>query len=316
MMTYEKTVSVVKANLSDAEEYARRGQNVLSGTIKELARAIISRETTSETAASIFTQRHGGMGDPEGDTTSANIFADTTSANIFANVVKILPPGEPVALFSMYFSELYEKKYGSLPPSGPDFPDGTSSLRDDDDNYNVAYMEGRASDIAAEIFARRYGLSPIQRDKIGSVCDAVITGDARYSIVPVRSTADGLLKPFYRAIEEREMKILSETSVSTGDSATVYALCGRRPLPIADEVPKFCEISCDVGEAGAEEALILSRELNALGHTVLDITDTRSADGDVIYRFRAELSGDFRPLVVCLNLAHPRAEITGLYSTV
>lgn len=310
MMTYEKTVSVVKANLSDAEEYARRGQNVLSGTIKELARAIISRETTRETAASIFTQRHGGMGDPDG----------TTSANIFADVMKILPPGEPVALFSMYFSELYEKKYGSLPPSGPDFPDDTSSLRDDDndddDNYNVAYMEGRASDIAAEIFARRYGLSPIQRDKIGSVCDAVITGDARYSIVPVRSTADGLLKPFYRAIEEREMKILSETSISTGDSATVYALCGRRPLPVADDEPKFCEISCGVGEAGAGEALILSRELTALGHTVLDITDTRSADGDVIYRFRAELSGDFRPLVVCLNLAHPRAEITGLYSTV
>ncbi|MCD7788541.1 MAG: hypothetical protein LUH59_06415 [Firmicutes bacterium] len=307
MMTYEKTVSVVKANLSDAEEYARRGQNVLSGTIKELARAIISRETTSETAASIFTQRHGGMGDPDGDTRSANIFTD---------LMKILPPGEPVALFSMYFSELYEKKYGSLPPSGPDFPDDTSLWGNDDDNYNVAYMEGRASDIAAEIFARRYGLSPIQRDKIGSVCDAVITGDARYSIVPVRSTADGLLKPFYRAIEEREMKILLETSVSTGDTATVYALCGRRPLPIADEVPKFCEISCGVGEAGAGEALILSRELTALGHTVLDITDTRSADGDVIYRFRAELSGDFRPLVVCLNLAHPRAEITGLYSTV
>ncbi len=303
MMTYEKTVSVVKANLSDAEEYARRGQNVLSGTIKELARAVISRETTRETAASIFTQRHGGMGAPDGD--------------IFTDVVKILPPGEPIALFSMYFSELYEKKYGSLPPSGPDFPDDTSSLRDgDDDNYNVAYMEGRASDIAAEIFARRYGLSPILRDKIGSVCDAVITGDARYSIVPVRSTADGLLKPFYRAIEEREMKILSETSVSTGDFATVYALCGRRPLPTADDTPKFCEISCDVGEAGASEALILSRELTALGHTVLDITDTRSADGDVIYRFRAELSGDFRPLVVCLNLAHPRAEITGLYSTV
>ncbi|MCD7944461.1 MAG: hypothetical protein LUH43_06235 [Clostridia bacterium] len=305
MMTYDKTVSVVKANLSDAEEYARRGQDVLSGTIKELARAIISRETTRETAASIFTQRH-------------DIFTDTTSANVFADIVKILPPGEPVALFSMYFSELYEKKYGSLPPSGPDFPDDTSSLRDDDDddNYNVAYMEGRASDIAAEIFARRYGLSPIQRDKIGSVCDAVITGDARYSIVPVRSTADGLLKPFYRAIEEREMKILSETSVSTGDSATVYALCGRRPLPIANDAPKFCEISCDVGEAGAGEALILSRELTALGHTVLDITDTRSADGDVIYRFRAELSGDFRPLVVCLNLSHPCAEITGLYSTV
>lgn len=312
MMTYEKTVSVVKANLSDADEYARRGHDVLSGTIKELARALIYRETTREAAASLFTQRRGGDGSPDGD-----IFANTISANIFADIVKILPKGEPVALFSMYFSELYEKKYGSLPPSGPEFPDDTS-LRDDDDdgNCNAAYMEGRASDIAAEIFARRYGLSPILRDRIGSVCDAVITGDARYSIVPIRSTADGLLKPFYRAIEEREMKILSETSVSTGNFATVYALCGRRPLPVADDTPKFCEISCGVGESGAEEALIISRELAALGHTLLDITDTRSEDGDVIYRFRAELSGDFRPLVVCLNLAHPRAEITGLYSTI
>ncbi len=297
----DRSVDAFKINLTDAEQYFMRGHDVLSGTIKELARSAVLGEPNDENAVRAQRSAFSALLKPRhrGD----DVVRREDAPRVFGGA-EVLSGGERGALYSEYVCGYIGELCADLTLEA-EYPES--------DNVNVALMQGRAADIAAGIFARRYGLSPLYRDRIVTVCNSVITDEARYCIVPIRSGRDGLLKPFYRAIEDGELIILSSTAVNVGDSLTLYALCGREGERSLTDAPAFCEITC---AGGVDEVLRISEAVTTLGHGVLEIAADMTESGNEIYRVRASLSGECRPLILYLNLYHPTSYILGIYEAV
>ncbi len=282
----QSKISIITEGLRDASDDLRRSETVKLGYTKELAR--LALHELGDGASAFF--EIGAELSPTADTA-------------LSDVKKLVSEGESGAVFAGFISELYEKKYGTL----PSYSDGEELSP-----HSAAFVSGSGADAAFDIFKHRLGLSPIHSERISSACDAVLDGDAGYCILPLKSGRDGRLRSFYRMMDVYDLKISAACVAGSDENMTRYALCGRSHKPIFAK-PTHIEISAP---ATGTEALAVAASAKRLGHELTELSSTPSEHGGEVYSFTFTLHGDYRPFIFYMNIFHPRYTLTGLYSMI
>lgn len=290
----EEKLSVIVRGFRDASDDELRGGIVRRGYEKELARLLV--RSLGREAAALFAVENSEIPDAEG---------------VLTQVRGLAPSGASGARFAEYFSELYKKSFGSLRL-------GDMFVNEADEEGNspspgIAFVSGGSIDYAYKLFAEKLVFAekptPIHTQRLSAACDAVMGTEAGYAIIPIRSAADGKLRSFYRVIDGYDLKIASVCTIGTDENEMRYALCMRSYRPFS-EMPGYVEIALP---ADGEEALAAAVAAKALGYTLLDMSSAPSERDGEIYSFTFAAKRDPLPLVLYMNLYHPRYTLTGLY---
>ena len=179
---------------------------------------------------------------------------------------------------------------------------------------HVLTLRGEGSDAAARVLLAGGALTPLYAASAAELCETVADGSARFGILPVYSSTDGVLMHFRRLAEEAELKAAALCAVTTRDGAVVqYALLQRRRLPL-DGGKRFLEIV--LSSAGAERLRRLPASLDLLGVTVCrSMLLPPTHDGaDARYQITMDLSRASLPtLRLYLAGAFPETEAVGYY---
>ncbi len=179
----------------------------------------------------------------------------------------------------------------------------------------AAYVTGGFADAAFAAFrdelsrAFRVMLRPHHSERVSGACDCVLDGEADYAVIPVRSSRDGVLRPFYHMIDSHDLKLLAAASVggAGGEGRTCFALCGADAGPLFP-VPELFEFTV----AGEGVIPDVAAALVAHGHAPLSVVSYPSEDGGLRHHFTSRVGGDLRPTLLYLNLYHSYT-VLGIY---
>lgn len=179
---------------------------------------------------------------------------------------------------------------------------------------HVLTLRGEGADAAAQALLARSSMTSLYAASAAELCETVADGGARYGILPVYSSTDGVLMHFRRLAEETELKIASLCTVTMRDGASVqYALFQRRRLQL-DGGKRFLEIV--LSSVGTERLRQLPESLALLGVTVcrsMLLPPTRDG-ADTRYQIAMDLSGVSLPVLrLYLAGAFPETEAVGYY---
>lgn len=296
-MTEEK-LSKIERGLHDANEDLVRGRIVRKGYEKELSRLLLKE--LKEKASALFVAETPDL-------------SDSDSFAILEHVRGLLPRGESGARFSKYFTELYEKKLGELNFSDVFVRDAEEDGTENEVSSAIAFVSGGNIDLSYRLFAEKLAFteipSPIHAQRLSAACDAVLENEAGYAVIPVRSSVDGRLRSFYRTIDAYDLKIVSVALIGNDDGEMSYALCSRQHRPFS-EMPSRIEISLP---SDAKEAVALVLAAQELGFEPEDISSSPSERDGEIYSFTFSSDKEVFPLILYLNVYHPKYTLIGLY---
>lgn len=282
-------LDIIAQGLRDASDELYREKTVRRGYLKELARLSLRN-----------------IGGDYGELFSVGTEPSGAVSAVLDEVKKLAGRGESGAIYALYASELYEKLCGKLPS------DITHAEAEEEPILCAAFVSGSGADAAFEIFRRKLGLSPLHAERISGACDAVLDGDAGYCILPLKSGRDGRLRSFYRMMDVYDLKISAASVAGTDENTTRYALCSRSAKPLSPS-PTHMELS---SPANGAEALAIAEAARTMGHELFELSSSPSEHGGEVYSFTFALRGDYRPLILYLNIFHPRYTLTGLYNMI
>lgn len=290
-------LSVIERGFRDASEDELRAATVRRGYEKELARLLL-REL-GEDARSLFVAEM-----PDMDEAEQAVFCVRT----------LISAGEAGARFAEYFTELYKRAFGQ--PKYSDVFARESDEEGDDASSGIALVSGGSIDLAYESFSKKLAfpetIYPIHTQRLNAACDAVAGGEAGYAIIPVKNASDGRLRSFYRMIGVYDLKIAAVCTVGADENAMRYALCTRNYRQFSEN-PEYFEISLP---ADGDEALTVASAARSLGYTLYEMSSSPSERDGEIYSFTFAAKRDPIPLILYMNLYHPRYTVLGIYDAV
>jgi len=191
---------------------------------------------------------------------------------------------------------------------------------EDEASNRISYVHNYYSDVAYGTFAQALENPTVMYSPdFTSVCEDVYYGRAKYCILPVESSADGMLSRFRTLIGKYELNIALSCDVQTqgDDSYTRFALLhkGIVSLPAADGERVFA-FSATFDDGGASLGDVLDAA-DANGLKLRHISSLpasysgRSGMYDLAFDFTGKGLTEF---IVFLSLEVPQFEALGVYT--
>ena len=272
-------VDTVQANLDEtdlriSQIYTERAFH-LSELIQELSLTPFADEQT----LLAITERLFSISRDQQSYKTATLFADI--ATLCAEIAKALPDG-----FSRIFADLFGE---SAPPSN------MAAGR-------VAYVANTFTEQAFSLLCadiKSYRVS--YHHHFDDVCREVYNGHSQFGILPVQSSAEGMLAGLYRMMASYRLKICAVCHVSAAhDSHTAFALV-QRSLDAAN-IPKSACFDFLYTPASARDVSDLLCIAGIFGHHLLSCGSFTGADGET-YRLSLSINPDtFYSFLVYLTL--------------
>ncbi|MBR6808465.1 MAG: hypothetical protein IKM46_08840 [Clostridia bacterium] len=224
-----------------------------------------------------------------------------------------LTPMESHEIFKSLSGEFY-----SLPLFARFCAELTRSLKIIDENAQnlsprlTVYIRNQLADKAFDVFSRQFhGLRAIYSHDFKSACEDVYYDRADSCILPLESSADGLLMPFRSMLMKYELKIAAVTKVSTGEGS-VQSIA----LVTGGTVDSFGNVlEAYLPSVTQNDLLSLCIAVSEIGCNIVRITSVKSPMKD-LYDHHISFTSDSNSLSVLkyfLNGKYPAHVILGQY---
>lgn len=282
---------IIRQNMREAKDSLERRRSVYDAHIKELA-YILVREVCQD------------------DTDELDVLCDRLREQYSDFVTRI--PFEQcdndmgVRFCAWVADEIAEK--GIIKETIPDFEElfGTDEIR-------VARLPNRLADEAYALFAERIGrLDPNVIDNIADVCEDVVYGRSELCMLPVYSSADGIMHNVCRHIVKNGLSPVMLCDLSTDDDFFVrFALLASAPCKTQKaDAAVVTVIGCD-----PNDVFRLSYAIDQYGGSVVDINSLAFSiyEGTRAWQIIFSTHGaDILKIYIFLAVHFRRFEINGI----
>ncbi len=187
----------------------------------------------------------------------------------------------------------------------------------DESSLRIACFSNRAADEAYLEFARRLpGAEQVICDSILAACEEVSFGRCELCLLPVYSSADGIMPNVYRqTVKNGLFEVMCIDMPSSGDITVRYSLFSANPC--RSEKADTLSLTF-IGYSGSEASLIPSA-VSKLGGKVEQINSLPPSvyGGNEAWEIKFSIgSADIRILHLFLQLRYPRFEVSGIYEKI
>lgn len=272
-------VDTVQANLAETDRRLLRICIERAFHLSELTHELSLSPTPDDQTLSAITERLFMQSREQGAYRTATVFADIVT--LCTEIANALPDGYVRVLADLF---------------GEDVPPADSALG------RVAYVANNYTEQAFSLLcADIKGCRVSYHHHFDDVCQEVYNGHSQYGILPVQSSAEGMLAGLYRMIARYRLKICAVCRVAgTHDSHTVFALV-KRTLYVPEKPVSSC-FDFLYTPAKARDVSDLLSVATLFGHQLLYSGSYTGTDGET-FRLCISIHADtFYPFLVYLSL--------------
>ncbi len=272
-------VDTVQANLAETDERLSRLYVERAFHLSELTQELSLSPTPDEQTLSAIIERLFMPSREQDAYKTATVLADIVT--LCTEIANTLPDG-----YTRLLADLF----------GRDVPLAESALG------RVSYVANSFTEQAFSLLCANIpGCRVSYHHHFDDVCQEVYNGHSQYGILPVQSSAEGILAGLYRMVARYRLRICAVCRVAgTHDSHTVFALV-KRSLDIPSTPISSCfdflytpAISRDVSDL-----LCVAR---LFGHHLIDSGSYTSSDGET-FRLSLSINAEtFYPFLIYLSL--------------
>lgn len=188
--------------------------------------------------------------------------------------------------------------------------------------FRTAYLRGMFTDLAYRRFAEALpDLTCAYYDDSGAAAEEVYYGRARFCILPVESSADGLISTFRAVITRYDLKISLVCPIPTGESAyTVFALlrrnCDRLPFRGREKFREYFEFTVTLSNSSPKVSDILTAaRYCSMPLYRIDSIPSPHGENEYLYDMAFLVSGGELECFLCyLTLETPQFTPVGLFA--
>lgn len=188
-----------------------------------------------------------------------------------------------------------------------------------DENPHIIYQKSGYADSAYLRFASFFKEPhATYTSSFVSACEDVYNGLCDYCILPIESSAEGLLGSFFRLILKYDLKIAATCDVCEQEHrVTRFALLRRTMLPslLKSTCNTVFEISFAQGKHSELSDLLTAASFFGIQTESIDSLPNEKEQGNaVLHLLFSSSGGDFEGLLMYLSMALPHYTPIGLYS--
>lgn len=272
-------VDTVQANLAETDERLSHLCTERAFHLAELTQELSLSPTLDEQTLWAITERLFMPSREHDAYKSATVFADIVT--LCNEIADALPDG-----YYRVFADLF----------GEDTPLADSAVG------RVAYVANSFTEQAfSQLCGDTKGCRVSYHHHFDDVCQEVYNGHSQYGILPVQSSAEGMLAGLYRMVARYRLKICAVCRVAgANDSHTVFALV-KRTLDVNQKPLSSC-FDFLYTPANARDVSDLLCVAGLFGHHLLCSGSYTGTDGET-FRLSLSIHADtFYPFLVYLSL--------------
>ncbi len=216
--------------------------------------------------------------------------------------------------FKIRFCALAAEELSLRGVKAPEFDDFDEIF---DGEIKIACFSNRAADEAYEKFARHIPKAKqVICESIAAICEEVSDGRCELCLLPIYSSADGLMQNLYRqTVRFGLAPIMSINMPSDGDFFVRYFLFAANPCRRVGADT----ISLTVVPDGEAEIAFLPAALSAYGAELEDVHSLAHSlyEGNRAFQFAFNVKdADMMKIGLFLQINFPRFEINGMYEKI
>ncbi len=198
------------------------------------------------------------------------------------------------------------------------FRNARSSPADEEPIEKIAYMQNTYSDRAYRVLSPSGKTAAVYFPGFREACEEVYYERYSHTLLPIYSSADGVLLSFYKLLLKYDLRIVRSCTVSTNDDGCMkYALAAKYPAEKGTSSAETVDISVVLSEGEKYGAFISACEVfGASVTTVNSITLDYTDDNCGILLQLDTKSADLPGLRLFLDSSRLRCSIIGQYNTV
>ncbi len=182
----------------------------------------------------------------------------------------------------------------------------------------IAYMQNTYSDRAYRVLSPSGKTAAVYFPGFREACEEVYYERCSHTLLPIYSSADGVLLSFYKLLLKYDLRIVRSCTVSAGDEEYMkYALAAKYLTESGTSGPETVDLSVVLSEGEKYGAFISACEVfGASVATVNSITLDYTDEGCGILLQLDTRQADIEALRLFLDSSRVRCSIIGQYDTV